>query len=63
MIDYDYPFWLMAFQLFGDGKWAWPREVRFQATVESINGMVMDSFCCLTPRCDFESQVASDCYD
>ena len=37
------------------------QRVKFQATFESDKGMVMDTVYCLTPGCDFESQVASDC--
>ena len=50
VVDFDYPFlviWLFKYLATESGHG--PRQVKFPATFESINGMVMDLFCCLTP--------------
>ena len=47
VVDYDYPFWFYGFQVNGDKSGRRPAQVK--AIFESINGVAMERFYCLTP--------------
>ena len=48
VVDYDNPFWRYGFSSVRRRKLGMAQRRLIQAIFESINGMVMDSFCCLT---------------